>query len=142
MSTTLSVEQIVEFDLLTNSKDSFLSAQQVLAKIEQDKQNGWECVRFNNTLFFSKVNGAHVEFHTLTADKVNNLIKALLQYIHCQKEKNIKFIYTYFDHPTIKRIFAKLKGAEKIVYSNCPHLGKYKVIIDLDVVAKQEVVGK
>lgn len=139
----LSVEQIMEIDLEKNNPGVDFTAKQVMKMLSQMLEKGWKLKRFNNTVFLTQDQGTQVLFHTMTAEKPNDLEKSAMAFYLYELGLGKQMAYTYFDNPTIIRLFERMKGAEKVVESDQPKLGKYKAVVNLPAAAKffQALVG-
>lgn len=136
MSTCMTIEQIAAYDLKHNYPNATDSLTDWVKNIEFMKGFGWECDQIRNTIFLTMDEGQYVRFHTMTADKIKPLFLAIIEFYIQQYNKGKKYVYTYFTHPTLKRMFARAFGAETFVLSDFHQQGRYKVIIDLEEAIK------
>ena len=140
----LPIEKIMEIDLERNNPGTDLAPRHMMLMLSEMLDQGWEIKRFNNTLFLAKDEGDDVLFHTMTAEKPHDLERSAMAFYLYELGLGKKLAYTYFDNPTIIRLFERMKGAETVEMSDQPNLGKYKALVDLPAALKfyQEHVGE
>jgi hypothetical protein len=131
----LPIEKIMEIDLERNNPGTDLQPRHIMLMASQMMDQGWEIKRFNNTLIFTKDEDDGVLFHTMTAENAKDLQRSVVGFYLYELGLGKKLAYTYFDNPAIIRLL-QMKGAEKVVESDNPTLGKYKAFIDLPAVLK------
>jgi hypothetical protein len=132
----LPVEKIIESDLEKNNPGFNYTTQQVIAMSSKMLEQGWKTKRVKNTLFFTKDEGKDVIFHTMTAERPDKLEMSAMSFYLNELKRGKERAITYFDNPAIIRLFKRMEGAEKVVQSDKPKLGKYKAIVDLPAAAK------
>jgi hypothetical protein len=140
----LPVEKIMEIDLEKNNPGTDVTTEQMMAMTSKMLDQGWKIKRFNNTLFFTQDQGPNVLFHTMTAEKPDALERSAMAFYLYELHRGKKKAYTYFDNPTIIRLFKRMEGAETVVKSDKPNLGKYKALVDLPAAAQfyQSLTGE
>lgn len=130
-SQALPIEKIIEIDLERNNPGVDYTPNQVIQMVNKVAKDGWKTKRFGNTLLIYKDQNGHIEYHSMTADKPDQLVRAALAFYSFLFKQGNKQAVTYFDNPKLISLFDQLSGTTKVSRSGGNDSGKYKAVTDL-----------
>jgi len=108
----LTFSELLKADCLKNHSDIALSFDKAVDIILEAIVKGQTLLRFGNTMFLCKPHSATgLEFHSINADKGDQLLENFKQLVEKAKSLGYKYLITFYDNPKISELL-KVSGVD------------------------------